>query len=229
MAKKKIVIDAPKTPVVRYRVDDERHLTLDLRGIRDPHNPMRGRLNPSQGGGRRFLTPEHLQSLINEYYESCMGPMFDKSGNLVRDEQGRIVKTQVKPYTLSGLALYLSVSTQTLKKYREGKLDTILDEMRAKTEDVLTFSRVILRAKQTIEAYAEGRLYDRDGSNGARFVLDCCYGWVSNKEQSDIERNRNDAKLRRDEFELKKQLIDEGDEDDSFTINIVRGRRDAED
>lgn len=229
MAKKKIVIDAPKTPVVRYRVDDERHLTLDLRGIRDPHNPMRGRLNPSQGGGRRFLTPEHLQSLINEYYESCMGPMFDKSGNLVRDEQGRIVKTQVKPYTLSGLALYLGVSTQTLKKYREGKLDTILDEMRAKTEDVLTFSRVILRAKQTIEAYAEGRLYDRDGSNGARFVLDCCYGWVSNKEQSDIERNRNDAKLRRDEFELKKQLIDEGDEDDSFTINIVRGRRDAED
>ena len=229
MAKKKIVIDAPKTPVVRYRVDDERHLTLDLRGIRDPHNPMRGRLNPSQGGGRRFLTPEHLQSLINEYYESCMGPMFDKSGNLVRDEQGRIVKTQVKPYTLSGLALYLGVSTQTLKKYREGRLDTILDEMRAETEDVLTFSRVILRAKQTIEAYAEGRLYDRDGSNGARFVLDCCYGWVSNKEQSDIDRNRSEAKLRRDEFDLKKQLIDEGDEDDSFTINIVRGRRDAED
>ena len=228
MAKKKIVIDAPKTPVVRYRVDDERHLTLDLRGIRDPHNPMRGRLNPSQGGGRRYLTPEHLQSQINEYYESCMGPMFDKSGNLVKDDQGRIVKTQVKPYTLSGLALYLGVSTQTLKKYREGRLDTILDEMRAETEDVLTFSRVILRAKQTIEAYAEGRLYDRDGSNGARFVLDCCYGWISNKEQSDIDRNRSEAKLRRDEFDLKKQLIDEGDEDDSFTINIVRGRRDAE-
>ena len=228
MAKKKIVIDAPKTPVVRYRVDDERHLTLDLRGIRDPHNPMRGRLNPSQGGGRRFLTPEHLQSLINEYYESCMGPMFDKSGNLVRDEQGRIVKTQVKPYTLSGLALYLGVSTQTLKKYREGKLDTILDEMRAETEDVLTFSRVILRAKQTIEAYAEGRLYDRDGSNGARFVLDCCYGWVSNKEQSEISRSKHETKLRREEFELKKRLIDEGEDDDNFTINIVRGRRNEE-
>ena len=190
---------------------------------------MRGRLNPSQGGGRKYLTPEHLQSLINEYYESCMGPMFDKSGDLVRDDQGRIVKTQVKPFTLSGLALYLGVSTQTLKKYREGRLDTILDEMRAETGDVLTFSRVILRAKQTIEAYAEGRLYDRDGSNGARFVLDCCYGWVSNKEQSDIDRNRSEAKLRRDEFELKKQLIDEGGEDDNFTINIVRGRRDAED
>lgn len=229
MAKKQIVIDAPKTPVVRYRVDDERHLTLDLRGIRDPHNPFQGRLNPSQGGGKRYLSPEHLQSMVNEYYESCMGPMFDKWGNLVKDAQGALVKTQVKPFTLSGLALHLGVTTQTLKRYREGKLDTILDEMRAETGDWLTFSRVILRAKQTIEAYAEGRLYDRDGSNGARFVLDCCYGWVSHKEQSDIDKAKKDAKLRREEFDLKKQLIDEGEEDDDFTINIVRGRRNAED
>lgn len=229
MAKKQIVIDAPKTPVVRYRVDDERHLTLDLRGIRDPHNPFQGRLNPSQGGGKRYLSPEHLQSMVNEYYESCMGPMFDKWGNLVKDAQGALVKTQVRPFTLSGLALHLGVTTQTLKRYREGKLDTILDEMRAETGDWLTFSRVILRAKQTIEAYAEGRLYDRDGSNGARFVLDCCYGWVSHKEQSDIDKAKKDAKLRREEFDLKKQLIDEGEEDNDFTINIVRGRRHAED
>ena len=229
MAKKQIVIDAPKTPVVRYRVDNERHLTLDLRGIRDPHNPFQGRLNPSQGGGKKYLSPEHLQSMINEYYESCMGPMFDKWGNLVKDAQGDLVKTQVKPFTLSGLALHLGVTTQTLKRYREGKLDTILDEMRAETGDWLTFSRVILRAKQTIEAYAEGRLYDRDGSNGARFVLDCCYGWVSHKEQSDIDKAKKDAKLRREEFDLKKQLIDEGEEDNDFTINIVRGRRHAED
>lgn len=224
---KKITIDAPKTPVVRFRFDDERHLTLDLRGIRDPHNPMNGRVNPSKGGQRKFLSPEHLQSLVNEYYESCMGPMFYK-GTLMRDDEGRIVKTQVKPFTLSGLALYLGITTETLRKYRNGRLDSLLDEMKAETDDVLTFSRVILRAKQTIEAYAEGRLYDKDGQRGAQFVLDCCYGWVSHKEQSDIDKAKNDTKMRREEFDLKKRLIDEGEEDDNFTINIVRGRRNEE-
>lgn len=225
MAKKKIVIDAPKIPVIRYRIDDDRHLTLDLRGIRNPHNPMRGRLNPSKGGQRQYLSPEHLQSMVNEYFESCSGPTFDKDGNLLKDDNGNLVKVQVRPYTLSGLALHLGVSTETLRKYKTGKLDTLLDEMRAETEDWLTFSRVILRAKQVIEAYAEGRLYDRDGSNGARFVLDCCYGWVSRKEQADIDKAHAESKLRREEFELKKRLIDEAEDDDDFTINIIRGRR----
>lgn len=226
MSKRTIEIEKPKFPVIRFRVIDKRHIILDLRGIRDPYSPFNGRLNPSKGGGRRYLTPEHLQCMVDEYWESCMGPTFDKWGNLVKDEQGHIVKTQVKPFTLSGLALKLGVSTQTLKKYREGKLDTLLDEMKAETEDHLTFSRVVLQAKQVIEAYAEGRLYDRDGSNGARFVLDCIYGWVDRQTQSNIERNKADTQLRRDEFDLKKKLIDEGDEDDSITINVVRGHKD---
>ena len=228
MAKKQIVIDAPKTPVVRYRINDERSITLDLRGIRNPHSPFQGRLNPSQGGVRQYLTPEHLQAMVNEYFESCMGPTFTKDGELLKDNNGNLVKVQVKPYTLSGLALHLGVTTETLRKYKNGRLDTILDEMKAETEDWLTFSRVIQRAKQVIEAYAEGRLYDRDGSNGARFVLDCCYGWVSRKEQSDIRKAKDESKLRREEFDLKKRLIDEAEDDDDFTINIVRGRRNDE-
>ena len=225
MAKKQIVIDAPKTPVVRYRIDDERTITLDLRGIRNPHSPLQGRLNPSQGGGRKFLTPEHLQAMVNEYFESCMGPTFTKDGDLLKDNNGNLVKVQVRPYTLSGLALHLGISTETLRKYKNGRLDNLLDEMKAETEDWLTFSKVIQRAKQVIEAYAEGRLYDRDGSNGARFVLDCCYGWVSRKEKAEINKAKVESKLRREEFELKKRLVEEADEDEDFTINIVRGRR----
>lgn len=226
---KKITIDAPKNPVVRYRVDDDRHLTLDLRGIRDPHNPLQGRLNPSKGSPKKYLSPEHLQSMVNEYFESCMGPLFDKWGNLVKDNDGNLVKVQVKPYTLSGLALFLGLSTETLRKYKTGRLDTLLDEMKAETDDCLTFSRVVLRAKQTIEAYAEGRLYDKDGSNGARFVLDHCYGWVSCKEEAEIKRSKKEMQLRQNEFDLKKRLIDEGEEDDSFTINIIRGKRNEDD
>lgn len=229
MAKKQIVIDAPKTPVVRYRIDDERTITLDLRGIRNPHSPLQGRLNPSQGGGRKFLTPEHLQAMVNEYFESCMGPTFTKDGDLLKDNNGNLVKVQVRPYTLSGLALHLGISTETLRKYKNGRLDNLLDEMKAETEDWLTFSKVIQRAKQVIEAYAEGRLYDRDGSNGARFVLDCCYGWVSRKEKAEINKAKVESKLRREEFELKKRLVEEADEDEDFTINIVRGRRNETD
>ena len=224
---KKIVIDAPKNPVVRYRIDGDRRLTLDLRGIRNPHNPMNGRLNPSVGGTKKFLSPEHLQSMVNEYFESCMGPAVAK-GELLRDDNGNLVKIQVKPFTVSGLALHLGVSTTTLKNYKRGDLDTILDEMRAQVDDVPTFARVIQKALQTIEAYSEGRLYDRDGSNGARFVLDVCFGWTTQREAAEIYRTIEESKLRREEFDLKRKLIDEADEDDEFTINIIRGRR-AED
>lgn len=224
--RKQMVIDKPKNPVVRYALKDERHLELDLRGIRNPHSPMRGRLNPSKGAKRKFMSPEHLQCMVNEYFESCNGPLIDKWGQLVYDKQGKLVKVQVQPYTLSGMALYLGLSTVTLRKYQKGQVDTILDELKADTDDKLTFAQVLHNAKQTIEAYAERRLYDKDGQRGAQFVLDCCYNWVGHKERADIKKAKADAKLRRDEFELKRRLIDEGNEDDNLTINIVRGRRD---
>lgn len=228
MAKKKIVIDAPKIPVVRYAIKDGRHIELDLRGIRNPHNPLNGILNPSKGMKRRFMSPEHLQCMVNEYFESCNGPLIDRNGQLVYDRQGNLVKTQVKPYTMSGLSLYLGISTTTMKKYRDGLIDDVLDELKAETDDRLTFSRVMVNAKHRVEAYAESRLYDKDGQRGAQFVLDCCFGWVGHKERADIKKAKADAKLRRDEFELKRKLIDEGEEDGNFTINIIRGRRESD-
>lgn len=229
MAKKKITIDAPKHPVVRYRIEDERHIGLDLRGIRNPHRLFNGILNPSTGQKKRFVSPEHLQCLVNEYFESCNGPLLDRYGNLVYDKDGQLVKTQVRPWTVSGLALYLGVTTVALKQYRLGRIDTFLDEMRAQTDDVLTFSRVLIEAKQKIESYAEQRLYDRDGSQGARFVLDNAFNWVSRKEQAEIDKMVQESILKAKEFELKKNLLDSSEDDSSLTINIIRGRKDHED
>lgn len=226
---KKIVVDVPKHPVVRYAFHDERHVVLDLRGIRNPHSPFNGRLNPSKGTRSRWLSPEHLECMVNEYFESCNGPLFDKKGELLRDSNGNVVKGQVKPYTVSGLALYLGVSTNTLKKYREGLVDDLLDEMKAETEDRKTFSKIVLQAKQRIEGYAEGRLYDKEGQRGAQFVLDCCFGWVDHQTKSNIRKAKADTKLRRDEFELKKSLVDDSGDDNQVTINIVRKRRENED
>lgn len=220
---KQMVIEMPKHPVVRYRLISEREVQLDFRGIRNPKSNLHGRRNPTQGNKRQFLSPEHLQTMIDEYYASCMGPMIDRYGNLVYDTNGHIVKTQVKPYTLSGLALYLGISTTQLKRYHKGMLDTILDEMKAETDDRLTFSAVVSRARQTVEAYAEGRLYDRDGQAGARYVLDSVFNWVTRKEQSDIDKANVDSELKRKEFELKQKILDLDSENTDLTINIVRG------
>lgn len=229
MAKKQIVIDVPKHPVVRYRFLDERTVVLDLRGIFSPHSPFNGRLNPTKGQKRRFMSPQHLQSMIDEYFESCNGPLLDRYGNLVYDKDGRLVKTQVEPWTVSGLALYLGVSTNTLKKYRQGMIDDLLTEMKADTDDYMTFSSVVLRARQKIEGYAEKRLYDKDGQYGARFVLDNAFGWISKKEQAEIDKMVQESILKAKEFELKKDLLDSGEDDSSLTINIVRGRKEDHD
>lgn len=227
MAKKQITVDAPKHPVIRYRFVDDRTVVLDLSGIFSPHSPFNGRMNPTKGSPKRFMSPEHLQCMVNEYFESCNGPLLDRYGNLVYDKDGKLVKTQVEPWTVSGLALYLGISTNTLKKYRQGRVDTLLDEMRAETDDYMTFSSVVLKAKQKIESYAEKRLYDRDGQQGARFVLDNAFEWVSRKEQAEIDKMIQEGVLKAKEFELKKNLLDSGEEDNSLTINIVRGRKDA--
>lgn len=224
---KKIIIDAPKHPVIRYQIRDERNIALDLRGIRNFNSPLQGRPNPSKGTPCRWLSPTHLQCMVEEYFESCNGPLFDNRGNLLRDDKGDVVKGQIKPYTLSGLALYLGISTTTLKRYREGLVDEVLEEMKAETEDRLTFSRVVLQAKQKIEAYAEGRLYDRDGQRGAQFILDCCYGWVEHKPQADIDKAKADTEMRQKEFALKKSLLEEGTDEGEVTINIVRKRAES--
>lgn len=229
MAKKQITIDAPKHPVIRYRFVDERTVVLDLRGIFSPHSPFNGRMNPTKGQKRRFMSPEHLQCMVNEYFESCNGPLLDRYGNLVYDKNGNLVKTQVEPWTVSGLALYLGISTNTLKQYKLGRIDSLLDEMRVDTDDYMTFSSVVLKAKQKIESYAEKRLYDRDGQQGARFVLDNAFQWVSRKEQAEIDKMIQEGILKAKEFELKRDLLDSGEEDSSLTINIVRGRKEADD
>ena len=228
MAKKQITIDAPKHPVIRYRFVDERTVVLDLRGIFSCDRPFNGRMNPTKGQARRFMSPQHLQSMVNEYFESCNGPLLDRYGNLVYDKDGKLVKTQVKPWTVSGLALYLGISTVSLKKYRQGMIDSLLDEMRAETDDYMTFSSVVLQAKQKIESYAEERLYDRDGQQGARFVLDNAFQWVSRKEQAEIDKMTQDGILKAKEFELKRDLLDSGEDDSSLTINIIRGRKEAD-
>ena len=83
--------------------------------------------------------------------------------------RGNVIKTQVRPYTISGLADALDMSRQSLLNY-------------SKKEE---FFDTITRAKRKCEVYAEEQLFDKSGVNGAKFSLANNFeGW---KEKQEIE------------------------------------------
>lgn len=133
-------------------------------------------------GGRPawYNTSEEMQEKIDAYFEECKGRLLsDDDGNILRDKYGIPIYIDVKPPTITGLALALGfTSRQALLNYQ------------AKEEFVDT----ITRAKSRVECYAEERLYDKDGANGAKFNLANNFeGW---KEKQQIEADvKNDVTI----------------------------------
>ena len=118
----------------------------------------------------RYNNEEEIQGLIDEYFKECDGaPYTDENGQPLTTEKGVIIyKKPPKPPTVTGLALALGFNTrQALIQYQ------------AKPE----FVNTIERAKTKIEEYAERRLFDRDGCNGAKFSLANNFrGWAEKQE-----------------------------------------------
>lgn len=110
-------------------------------------------------GGRppQFKAAEEMQLLIDKYFEDCEGTVYkDKEGEMVFDKYGNPIIIGNKPPTVTGLALALGFTCRlSLLNYqsKEGFVNTVT------------------RAKSRVEEYAEARLFDRDGSNGAKFSL----------------------------------------------------------
>ena len=124
-------------------------------------------------GGRppMYKTVEEIQEKIDEYFKECEGTqLFDKDGNPMIDKYGNPIMYGVKPLTITGLALALGfTSRQALLNY----------------QDKAQFVDTITRAKAKVEQYAEERLFDKDGSNGAKFSLANNFeGW---REKQQIE------------------------------------------
>ena len=110
-------------------------------------------------GGRppRFRSPEAMQAKIDAYFEACQGEVLKNDfGQPVLNKWGEAVMVDVHPPTMTGLALALGFRDRS----------SLLD-YQAKPR----FEEIIVRAKSRIEQYAEERLFDKDGSAGARFSL----------------------------------------------------------
>ena len=221
MAKPKYVRKPPK----RFKKQRARVWLFDFRGIQtSPPNKeqlqLLKRVNRSYRGKKpAFSSPQQLQAEVDQYFESCYGPLIDQKKNeLVYDKNGEVVRVQVEPFTVSGLAYYIGVPTEVLDKITWGWFDNLDDT----TEEDELYSAILKRAKQRINLYAEKRLYDRDGVVGAKFVLDHHFKMIGQREAAEIEALRKQSEYKMQELELKKQMLDVDDEDSSLQITIVR-------
>jgi hypothetical protein len=114
-----------------------------------------------------YQTVEQLQAKIDEYFNSRKTPLLDGKGRPCLDENENVIMVDAKPCTVTGLALFLGFSgRQALLNY-QGREE---------------FMDAVTRAKSRIEEYAEERLYDKDGCNGAKFNLTNNFGWVERQE-----------------------------------------------
>lgn len=123
------------------------------------------------GNKPKYETPEQMQAVIDRYFASCDGEWLkDDNGDMVFNKFGSPIRVNDKPPTITGLALALGFTTrQSLLNYQSRK----------------AFVDTVTRAKARCEAYAEQRLYDRDGSRGAEFSLRHNFKWAEDTADND--------------------------------------------
>jgi len=138
-------------------------------------------------GGRplKFKSVEDLEKKINEYFESCFEwqwfdeLMRDKKGNIMylTDKEGNPTtikltkpikkKVQIKPISITGLAVFLDTSRETLMDYQGKK----------------KFSDTIKKAKEFCHNFVEdGLLSGMINPTAGIFNLKNNYGWVDKTE-----------------------------------------------
>nr|DAU80468.1 MAG TPA: DNA packaging protein gp3 [Caudoviricetes sp.] len=129
----------------------------------------------------KYESKEQIEGLIEQYFMDCEGEILkDAEGNPILNKWGNPVIVNQRPPTITGLALALGfASRQALLNY-QGKKE---------------FNDTITRAKSRIEQYAEERLFDRDGSNGAKFSLSNNFSGWGEKPPSDLDEEEQRARI----------------------------------
>lgn len=100
-------------------------------------------VNNKIGRPRKYKDVNELQQLIDEYFQIC-------------DETKR-------PYTITGLALFLDMDRRTLLRYEKDYEDE--------------FCLTIMRAKERVQEFVECCLFKKGIANGVMFNLKNNFGW----------------------------------------------------
>jgi hypothetical protein len=150
----------------------------------------------------KFATPEVLQAKIDEYFRSCFDYKRDMFGNRIIDkdllkedpESKGYILQQVKPFTVTGLAVALDTSRDVLMDYEKNYGDE--------------FSDTIKRAKQRIYEYAENSLFIGKSPSGAIFNLKNNWGWVDKQEIDNTHSLKSMPTIKKDGKEIKFDIGD---------------------
>lgn len=115
---------------------------------------------------------EEMQKRIDAYFAECDGTLLtNPDGTPILTKWGQEIRIGKKPYTVTGLALAIGFNS------RQAMLNYQARDPR--------FNDTITRAKAKVEAYAEARLFDKDGSSGAQFSLKNNFkGWDGDQENN---------------------------------------------
>lgn len=138
----------------------------------------------------KFQSVEELQGKIDEYFKSCWTYARDMFGNRLKDKEEKnedgtpvFVMKHTKPYTITGLAVYLDTTRETLLDYESGKYD----DPEKSPEINSSFSDTIKKAKQLIYSYAEESLFVGRNPAGAIFNLKNNWNW-KDKYEHDVRK-----------------------------------------
>lgn len=124
-------------------------------------------------GMPQYGNKEMVEGLMQDYFKRCKGEtLLDENGSVVYQKNGEPTMVGGRPPTVSGLACALGfLSRKDFLEYK-GK-----------------HAEVVAQARLMLEGYAEERLYDKDGLQGAKFTLTNNFqGWADKtREDYDIQ------------------------------------------
>ncbi|MFE3973178.1 MULTISPECIES: terminase small subunit [unclassified Peribacillus] len=113
----------------------------------------------------KFQSVEDLQQKIDAYFDSCFEESWyrvDGEWKPELDRYGEVVTRRIKPFTISGLAVFLETTRRTLLDYEQRN-----DE----------YSHTIRAAKNKIESFAEESLWQPKIATGVMFNLKNNFSW----------------------------------------------------
>jgi hypothetical protein len=141
------------------------------------------------GRPKKFQTVEELETAIQNYFNSCFiqrrerikiknenDDGYEYVDSPVTDATGEPVFDQIRPFTVTGLAVALDTTRDLLLDYEK------------KPENAI-FSDTIKKAKEIIHRYAEEYLFDGKNQTGAIFNLKNNWGWVDRSETLNANMN----------------------------------------
>jgi hypothetical protein len=141
------------------------------------------------GRPRKWEDVSELEAAIESYFNSCFMVKterikikddetggFEWVDSIAKDREGNDIYIQIKPFTITGLAVALDTTRDVLLDYE-------------KKEDRKEFSNTIKKAKQIIQQYAEDYLFNGKNSTGAIFNLKNNWGWVDRTETDITSKN----------------------------------------